>query len=59
MGVGLKILILFYMYTGIEQLSKWMEDGRSLLLLELEVRKKQMKEERTIHAVTDYSQISV
>ena len=47
------------MYTGIEQLSKWMEDGRSLLLLELEVRKKQMKEDRTIHAVTDYSQISV
>ena len=47
------------MYTGIEQLSKWMEDGRSLLLLELEVRKKQMKEGRTIHAVTDYSQISV
>lgn len=48
----LKIIILIYMYTGIEQLSKWVADGGSqILTVGIEFTDKQGEEAKMIHIV--------
>ena len=53
--MGLAILTLLYMVSGIEQLSKRRVDGRSKVYHRVVVSDKQGKEARIIHVVVDWS----